>query len=292
MPQQSPSIDIRAADAAEREFAFSARDFERVRKLIYAHAGIALNESKSNMVYSRLARRLRALGLASFDAYLQRLESDAGGEREAFINSLTTNLTSFFRESHHFPVLAERIRQVARERDVALWCAASSTGEEPYSIAITALEALASAHARVRILASDIDTHVLAQAERGVYAAEAVSRLGEARLHRFFLRGAGAQEGKVRVRPEVRVLVTFQRINLLDPAWPIRQRFDAIFCRNVMIYFDKPTQRRILERFAPLLNPGGLLFTGHSENLAHVRDLYDSRGRTVYAPTAQGAGRP
>src|SRR5262245_23398909 len=133
---------VRHPEAGAREFEFSARDFERVRKLIYDHAGIALNDSKSNMVYSRLARRLRALGLARFEDYLRLLDTDAGGEREAFVNSLTTNLTAFFREPHHFPVLAAHLKSIPPGREVALWCAASSTGEEPYSIAITAMEAL------------------------------------------------------------------------------------------------------------------------------------------------------
>jgi len=282
-------LKVPAAAVAEREFEFTPSDFERVRQLIYAHAGIALNDSKSNMVYSRLARRLRARGLQRFEDYLRLLEADDHAEREAFINSLTTNLTAFFREPHHFPILAERIKAVARQREVVLWCAAASTGEEPYSMAITAMEALLTMTPRVRVLASDIDTTVLAHGERGIYAASNVAQLGADLARRYFVRGTGEQEGKVTVRPEVRTLVTFQRINLLDREWPISMRFDAIFCRNVMIYFDKPTQHRIIGRFMPLLQPGGLLFAGHSENLAHARDLVQPEGRTVYSRASDGS---
>jgi chemotaxis protein methyltransferase CheR len=288
--QQTDAAD-RSLDPAAREFEFSALDFERVRKLIYQHAGIALNDSKSNMVYSRLARRLRARGVRRFEDYLRLLETDHLGEREAFINSLTTNLTAFFRESHHFPILAERIKAVARQREAVLWCAAASTGEEPYSMAIAAMEALTSMTPRVRILASDIDTHVLAHASQGLYEASAVAKLDPDRLRRYFLRRTGADGDCYQVRPEVQALVTFRRINLLDGAWPVRGPLDAIFCRNVMIYFDKPTQRRVVERFVPLLAPGGLLFTGHSENLAYVRELVEPCGRTVYA-RVRSAGRP
>jgi chemotaxis protein methyltransferase CheR len=267
--------------ASGREFDFSARDFERVRKLIYQHAGISLNDSKSNMVYSRLARRLRALGLERFEDYLGMLERDEGGEREAFINSLTTNLTSFFREPHHFPLLAQLLKSLP-DREIHLWCSAASTGEEPYTMAMTALDALGTRASRVRILASDIDTQVLERGARGVYSLDAVARLDRDLVRRHFLRGSGSQEGFVRVRQEVRALVSFQRINLLDASWPLRQRFDAIFCRNVMIYFDKPTQHGILKKFAPLLAPGGRLFAGHSENLSFARDVLAPCGRTVY----------
>ncbi len=280
-------------EMADREFAFSDRDFARVRELIHRLAGISLNDSKRNMVYSRLARRLRDLRLATFAEYLAVVEAGAGGEREAFVNALTTNLTSFFREPHHFPVLAEVVRRaVAARGEARLWCAACSTGEEPWSMAMTALDALGAGAGRVRIVASDIDTQVLERARTGIYPREASERIAERLLKRFFLAGKGANEGSIRVRPELSSVVEFRRINLLEAAWPVKGPFDAIFCRNVMIYFDRPTQERIVSRFAPLLDPEGRLFIGHSENLGHAREIFSSCGRTVYAPAAHAAARP
>lgn len=270
-----------AAASGAREFPFSDADFERVRRLIHRYAGIALSPAKRELAYGRLARRLRALGLASFAEYLDRVEADEAGEREAFINALTTNLTAFFREPYHFPVLAELLRGIGG-RNATVWCCAASTGEEPWSIAITAVEAFGSLSPPVRILASDVDSGVLKTAEAGIYGFERVEKLEPARLRRFFLRGAGANAGKVKVRDALRGLVVFRRINLLDADWPVRGPLDAIFCRNVMIYFDKPTQRAILERFARLLRPEGMLFAGHSENFHHAADLFRLRGRTVY----------
>ena len=264
-----------------REFQFSRQDFDRIRKLIYERAGISLSEAKQDMVYSRLARRLRARGLHRFSDYLALLTAGDEAEWEAFTNALTTNLTSFFREAHHFPILAEHaLRQTSRRFDV--WCCASSTGEEPYSIAITLAEAFARIHPPMSILASDLDTQVLAKAAEGIYPIERVERMDPDRVRRFFQRGTGVQAGQVRIRPELRSLVSFQRINLLEPSWPVRGPFDAIFCRNVMIYFDKHTQAAILRRFAPLLRPDGLLFVGHSESLFHVSDVFRLRGKTVY----------
>lgn len=264
------------------EFAFTDADFERVRKLIYQQAGISLTESKRQMVYSRLGRRLRALGMQRFDDYLSLVQSGDPAEKEAFVNALTTNLTSFFREPHHFPILAEHARR-ARGREYVLWCSASSTGEEPYSIAITLLEAL-GADAPVRILATDVDTNVLDKAEQGVYPLERVEKMPDAQVRKFFLRGSGAREGMVKVKPEVRALITFRQVNLLEEGWPVRGPLDAIFCRNVMIYFDRPTQHTILKRFSPLLRPDGLLFAGHSESLHHAADLFRLRSKTVYEP--------
>jgi chemotaxis protein methyltransferase CheR len=265
----------------EREFQFTQTDFDRVRKLIHERAGISLAPVKQDMVYSRLARRLRALGLASFEEYLARL--DRGGEQEwqTFVNSLTTNLTSFFREAHHFEMLARQMH-ASRHRPFRIWCAAASTGEEPYSLAITACEAFDSMTPLVEIIASDIDTNVLATARRGIYARERVERLPAARIQRFFLANNGTQTDEVRVRPELLRLATFAQINLLDSHWPIRSPVDAIFCRNVMIYFDKPTQYQILKKFRPLLRDGGLLYAGHSESFLHAADLFRPLGRTVY----------
>jgi chemotaxis protein methyltransferase CheR len=264
------------------EFVFTDSDFSRVRTLIHRRAGIALGEHKRQMVYSRLSRRLRELGLPEFSTYLARLEdSRDGDEWQLFINSLTTNLTSFFREAHHFPVLADLARKCSQP--VTVWCAAASTGEEPYSIAITLMEALGERAATARIIATDIDTSVLERAAAGVFTMEQASRMPPERLRRFFNKGTGANAGKVRVRPEVAAMVKFSRLNLLDASWPVKEPVDAIFCRNVMIYFDKPTQKKILERFAPLLKPHGLLFAGHSENASLVNQAFKTVGQTVYA---------
>mgnify|MGYP001338066038 CR=1 FL=1 len=275
------------ANLTQREFPFSNRDFEEVRKMIYDHAGIALNDAKEDMVYSRLARRLRATGKRSFQEYLALIRSGDKAEWEAFVNSLTTNLTSFFREEHHFPVLAEHVKRY-RGGQIMLWCSASSTGEEPYSMAITVAEAFGTLKPPVRILATDLDTNVLATAQEGGYPIERLEKMGEERLRRYFQRGTGARAGMAKVREELRALITFRQLNLLDGGWPVRGPFHAIFCRNVMIYFDKPTQYGILQKFAPLLRPDGMLFAGHSESFQHAADLFRLRGKTVYELAGAG----
>lgn len=272
----------------DREFELTSADFERIRKLIHDHAGIVLSPAKQDMVYSRLARRLRVCGDRTFAEYIARLERDRI-EWETFVNSLTTNLTSFFREAHHFDILAERMRRVAEKRVIRIWCNAASTGEEPYSLAITACEAFDTLTPPVQIFASDIDTNVLAHAERGVYRDDRILRLSPERIRRYFQRGASVPEGEVRVRPELQRLLSFRRINLLDPNWSVQGPLDAIFCRNVMIYFDKATQYTILKRFVPLLRKDGALFAGHSESFMHAADLFRSMGRTVYQRIDAGA---
>lgn len=273
----------------ERDLVLTAEDFARIRQLIYQRAGIVLAEHKREMVYSRLAKRLRHHGLTRFSDYLARLERQPEArEWEAFTNALTTNLTAFFREPHHFPLLAEHVR--ARPGPIRVWSAAASTGEEPYSIAITLSEVLGSRAGDARVVATDIDTEALARAEAGIYALEQVHKLGEERMRRFFQRGTGRQAGMARVRPELRTMVEFAPLNLLAPSWPVSGPFDAIFCRNVMIYFDKTTQARILERFAPLLKPDGLLFAGHSENFSYITRALRLRGQTVYTRASAAAG--
>ena len=275
----------------EREFSFTEQDFQKVRKLIYQHAGISLSDVKGDMVYSRLARRLRVIGMASFAEYLAHLEHvDDAQEWQAFTNALTTNLTAFFREAHHFPILAEHLQRV--RRPVSIWCSASSTGEEPYSIAITACEAFGTLKPPVEIIATDIDTNVLATAARGVYPLERVERLSDERRRKFFLKGSGSNAGFVKVRDEVRALVRFEPLNLLAGQWPLSGPFDAIFCRNVMIYFDKQTQATILNRFAPLMKPEALLFGGHSENFLYATQAFRLRGKTVYELNRQPARQP
>jgi chemotaxis protein methyltransferase CheR len=272
-----------------KEFDFTARDFERVRAMIYKRAGIALAESKQEMVYSRLARRLRATGTSSFVKYLDELEAGRmGDEWEAFTNALTTNLTSFFREAHHFPLLAEHVKKL--KGPITIWCSASSTGEEPYSIAMTLCETFNTLTPPATIIATDIDTNVLATAAAGVYTIDRLDKMSEERSKRFFQRGRGEREGMVRVRQELRQMVTFKQLNLLADSWPISGQFDAIFCRNVMIYFDKDTQRKILSRFVPLMKPDALLFAGHSENFLYVSDALKLRGKTVYELDARLGG--
>jgi len=271
--------------ARAQDFDLADRDFDRVRKLIYSLAGISLSEGKRDMVYSRLTRRLRTLGLSQFDDYLDIVEGGDEGEREAFTNALTTNLTSFFREEHHFPIFAQHLARAGGARPQMVWCSAASTGEEPYTIAMTAVEAFDSFDPPVRILASDVDTNVLATAQAGVYTADRIEKLDPDRVKRFFKRGSGANAGKVRVRDELRRLITFRQINLLEPGWPVRGPLDVIFCRNVMIYFDKPTQLKILERYAPLLRDDGLLFAGHSESFHNATHLFRLKGKTVYGLT-------
>ncbi len=277
-----------APSLASPEFLLTDNDFAKIRTLIHQRAGIALGAQKRQMVYSRLSRRLRDLGLKEFSAYLRQLESDPrSDEWQSFTNALTTNLTAFFRESHHFPVLAEHVKKCAQP--VTVWCSAASTGEEPYSIAMTLIEALGSRAGNASVVATDIDTQVLAKAVAGVFTMEQVSKLSPERLKRFFLKGSGAHAGKVRIRPEVAAMVHFSQLNLLEPKWALREPFDAIFCRNVMIYFDKPTQATILQRFAPLMKPHGLLFAGHSENFSFASQILRLRGQTVYELVA---GRP
>ena len=273
------------------DFLLTDADFNRICQLIYQRAGISLSRQKRQMVYSRLSRRLRELGLREFSSYLSLLQADPRShEWEMFTNALTTNLTAFFREAHHFPLLAEHVRRCAQP--VTIWCSAASTGEEPYSIAMTLIETLGSRASTATVVATDIDTQVLAKAVEGVFTLEQVAKLGTERLKRFFLKGSGAHAGKVRIRPEVAAMVKFSQLNLLDPQWPLKSPFDAIFCRNVMIYFDKPTQEKILQRFVPLMKPHALLFAGHSENFSFAQQALRLRGQTVYglAPSlAKGA---
>lgn len=262
-----------------REFVWTDADFTRIQALIHQRAGISLHSGKHAMVYSRVSRRLRDTGHTSFKPYLDWLEQQGGTEWQEFINALTTNLTSFFREQHHFSLLENLLRSDS-QRPWRIWCAAASTGEEPYSIAITAAEALGIG-ADFHIHNSDIDTKVLATAARGVYKVEGIKSLSPERLQRFFLRGKGASAGLIRVKPELQKKMDFQTINLIHEL-PFREPFDAVFCRNVMIYFDAPTQRQVLQRIHRAMKPGGLLFVGHAENFSDATSLFALRGKTVY----------
>jgi chemotaxis protein methyltransferase CheR len=270
-------------ERVDHEFSFDKKDFDLVRELIYQRAGISLHAGKQAMVYSRLSRRLRETGKGSFAQYLQWLQNASGAPAEAewqeFVNCLTTNLTSFFREEHHFHALVDDLRARAGQ-NLRIWCCAASTGEEPYTLAMTSVEALGGA-APVKILASDIDTKVLATASRGVYSHEARG-LSPERLRAHFLRGKGENSGSIRIKPELARMIDFRPHNLMDKRWSLGDPFDIVFCRNVMIYFDAPTQRQVLERIHAVMKPKSLLFVGHSENFTEHKDLFRLRGKTIY----------
>jgi chemotaxis protein methyltransferase CheR len=268
---------------AESEFVFGTADFERVRRLIFQRAGISLGPGKQAMVYSRLSRRLRETGLRSFSTYLLRLENSSGPaaepEWQEFVNCLTTHQTSFFREERQFEALAAELERRAGE-PLRIWCNAASTGEEPYSIAMTCAEAPGGAR-DVRIVASDIDTRVLATASRGVYSADTCG-LSRERLHQHFLRGKGLHSGLVRVMPELAKRIEFRPLNLAEASWSLGEPFDFVFCRNVLIDFDAATRRRVLEGIHAVMKPQGLLFAGHAEHFSDAEALFRARGESVY----------
>jgi chemotaxis protein methyltransferase CheR len=280
MGEHSAAATAEAPGLGEAAFHLAEREFTRVRHLIDEYAGIKLSPQKRNMVYNRLLRRLRAHGVAGFGAYLDLVQADAAGERQAFVNALTTNLTAFFREPHHFELLAVRAAERARQGKAPLrvWSSACSTGEEAWSIAMVLRETGCAGDIR----ASDIDSEVLRTASAGVYRSERVADLDPARLKKHFLRGTGANEGLVNIRPELRTMARFFQLNLQSPVWPQQDRYDAIFCRNVVIYFDRDAQKRLAARFADMLVPGGLLVVGHSESFPSAHPGFRSCGRTAY----------
>ncbi len=264
-----------------REFIWSDQDFSRIKALIYQRAGISLHDGKHAMVYSRISRRLRDTGHESFKSYLDWLERHDGSEWQEFINALTTNLTAFFREQHHFSILTDHLRNMGTGSSPRVWCSAASTGEEPYSLAMTLMDTL-GANARFTLQCSDIDTKVLSAAATGIYKAENIKGLSTDQLRRYFLKGKGNNSGYVRVKPELQRNMEFFTVNLIQDNWPFREPFDVVFCRNVMIYFDAPTQRRVLERIHRNMKPGGMLFVGHAENFTDAKTLFTLKGKTVY----------
>lgn len=272
------------AEASDTADLLGHAEYELARRLIADYAGIKLSEHKRFMVHNRLSRRLRALGMDSFSGYLE-LVQQGGAEREAFVNALTTNLTAFFREPHHFELLAARGRAHAAvgSRPLRVWCSACSTGEEAWSIAIT----LREAGCRFELLATDIDTDALGTASAGVYPQERTGSMALDRLRANFLRGTGRNDGWVSVRPELHQGITFAPLNLLAPTWPPLEPFDVIFCRNVVIYFDRDAQKRLLGRFAGLLRPGGLLAVGHAESFPAGHPQFRPCGRTAYEFTGR-----
>ncbi|MEN9436257.1 MAG: hypothetical protein RIR09_912 [Pseudomonadota bacterium] len=265
----------------DREFIWTDADFDRVQNMIYKRAGISLHNGKHAMVYSRLSRRLRETGYQSFRDYLGWLESSETPEWQEFVNALTTNLTSFFRENHHFEIFDKLLKSKPDGTPWRVWCSAASTGEEPYSIVMTALDALGD-RPNFSLTASDIDSKVLASAAHGAYRMDGLKGIDAALMKRHFLRGRGVNEGLVRAKPELRKRIEFLMVNLIADAWPFKDPFDAVFCRNVMIYFDAPTQRKVLEKIHRVMKPGALLFVGHAENFSDSRDLFVLKGKTVY----------
>lgn len=271
-----------------REFHYDDQDFSRIQALAKDHAGIHLSSAKRELVYARLARRLRQLGLKRFSQYCDLLERDgSGAEIESFSNAITTNLTSFFRESHHFAYLKTRFLPTWRSNassgsSIRIWSAGCSTGEEPYSIAMTALAELAPAEAsRLKILATDVDTQVLGKAAGGIYPVDKADAFTPGMLERFWLRGRGSQEGYMRASSALRSAIDFRRHNLVSHPVPDRN-FDIVFCRNVMIYFDPPTQLAVYQKFAEALKPGGLLMVGHSEGLLNRLEQFAHCAQSTY----------
>jgi chemotaxis protein methyltransferase CheR len=279
-------------DLAAGPVPLSEREFHQFRELILRETGIYLKDSKQALVASRLGKRLRHYNFQSYGEYYQYLTRQPAGSSEHWelANCISTNKTDFFREPHHFNFLREQVvpelqRRCAQgsSRQVRIWSAACSSGEEPYSIAITLLDALPdSGRWDIKILASDIDTDVLEKGERGVYDLDRLDAVPQALLKAYFLNGTGQFAGQAQVREELKNLIRFRRINFVDAHWAIRAQFDVIFCRNVIIYFDRDTQRRLFERMVRYLKPTGYLIVGHSENLYWLNDLLTPVRNTVY----------
>lgn len=278
----STSVADIGDDFANREFPMTDADFSRLADIAYAQTGIVLGEHKKNLVYSRIARRVRFLNLNCFAQYVDLIEDKSSQESDNFINAITTNLTSFFRENHHFEYLENNIFRSFKEKrlsDIRVWSAGCSTGEEPYSIAITAEKVFGRRPSNFKILATDLDSNVLNHGRQGIYEVSRVDDLDLDLKKQYFSRNSAGTQ--VKVRSELKEYIRFNRLNLLAD-WPMRVKFDVIFCRNVMIYFNKDTQRVLFERFAGQLKSGGYLIIGHSENLVGVNDRFSNIGRTMY----------
>lgn len=264
------------------DYSLSDVEFERLRSLVRRHTAIELSDGKRALVFSRFSRRLRSLGLSSFGQYCDLVESGDEAEVSALATTITTNFTRFFREDYHFEFLRDAVNSYSENRRLRIWSAGCATGEEPYSIAMTLLEAIPDiASWDVRILATDVDTNALQIAADGIFPAERASGLKPEVYKRWFLRGRGKFEKSVCIIPEVRNLISFRELNLVG-AWPMSKQFDIIFCRNVMIYFGQEFKKRLIERFYNIQRPGDLLFVGHAENLTNFSNGYMSVGRTVY----------
>jgi chemotaxis protein methyltransferase CheR len=268
-----PTLNKAALAQSDGGPALSPRTFERVRKLVYDTAGIDLRQGKETLVSARLNKKLRQLGHTSYEAYLDEVAADHTGDSlTALIDVLTTNFTSFLREPAHFEFLEKTILPAIADRPrVEIWCAAAATGEEPYSLAFSLLEFFGSdAASRCRILATDISTQALAKARAAVYAAERFEGVPKPWLPKYLLRGEGKSKGLYKVKPDVARMVDYRRLNLIEPFTPDGGPFPLISCRNVMIYFDKPTQEKTVNRLSQFLEPGGYLYIGHSESLSGI----------------------
>ncbi len=269
----------------EREFEFTRKDFEYIRDMVGERTGIVLSDHKENMVYGRLTRRIRQLRLGSFREYIDLLQEGDGEELIEFTNALTTNLTAFFREPHHFDYLAETVMPFLlskrNNRRLRIWSAGCSTGEEPYTLAMVLMESIQNIGGwDVKILATDLDSNVVAKGKAGIYSAERITGISKARQAKWFRKDTTS--GQVVVDDALRNLITFKQLNLLHP-WPMKGPFDVIFCRNVIIYFNKDTQSKLFDRYANMLAPDGYLFVGHSETLHKVTDRFRLLGKTIYA---------
>lgn len=273
----------------KREFPMTDRDFAFIRSLAKKHTGIELGDHKKEMIYSRIVRRIRSLRLDSFASYCAYLESNLEQELTDFINAITTNLTSFFRESHHFDFLGDTVLPELKERRqmekrIRIWSAGCSTGEEPYSLAMVLHEAMKNTSGwNARILATDLDSNVVAHGRAGIYSGERFANVDSKLVNKYFSRVSDTtvSEGSLVAGQELKQYITFNRLNLLGQ-WPMKGKFDVIFCRNVVIYFSKETQRTLFDRYADILNPDGYLFIGHSESLHGVSRRFESLGRTIY----------
>jgi len=269
----------------DREFDFKDQDFNRVKTIVYNYAGIDLNESKKNLVYNRLSKRIRFLSMQTFSEYLDFVEAQGEAEFVHLINAITTNLTFFFRENHHFEYLINTVipglvSQNSTNKKIRIWSAGCSTGEEPYSIAIALKEAVPTGW-DAKVIATDLDSNVVNTGQRGVYKIDRLKGVSEERKKRWFLKGSGSQEGYVKVKPELQKIIEFGQLNLMDE-WPLKDAIDVIFCRNVVIYFDKPTQSKLFNRYADRLPNNGHLFIGHSESLYKVCERFELLGQTIY----------
>lgn len=260
-------------------------DFSRATRLIKARIGIVLGNHKEDMVARNLGLYTKKLGLQEVSEYLDLLDYNPSSiEWERFISLFTINHTAFFREQHHFDVLADFVKD--RQKPITIWSSACSTGEEAYSIAMTLQETLVTPDSGVQVFASDIDSSAVERARRGVYTLERLEPVSQPLLKKYFYKGTGNFNGMARVKPSLQKMVEFSVANLISgEGWPSGRLFDAIFCRNVMIYFDKPTQVQVLERFAQTIKPGGLLFVGHSESFSHMTTAFKLKGQTVYVRT-------
>jgi chemotaxis protein methyltransferase CheR len=279
------------SEIGSREFDFSDDNFHRIRQFVGEHTGIVLSDAKKNMVYGRLSKRIRKGGFADFTAFCDAIDNGDEHEQEFLINAITTNLTAFFRENHHFEFLAntvipELVKEKGHNKRLRIWSAGCSTGEEPYSIAITLKESLPNFDQwDVKILATDLDANVVEHGKQGIYRAERIEDLSPERTKRWFHRGSGDNADMVKVKDELKEMIRFKRLNLLNQ-WPMKGPFDLMFCRNVVIYFDKPTQKVLFARYEKILKPKAYLFIGHSESLYKVTTDFESLKHTTYRKKA------